>query len=290
MNALTVLVAIVFAAQLVVLSLIAPYWLHKAYKDLQQRYPPETHARLYPVAPRERRRYNTAIAIVRTLIVLAGGLLLFRGLLSGAGPLPLARTMLAVALAQTLPVWLRLPEQMRIVRALRLMPVPAVRSADLRRLRVTDFVSPWMVALGFGANAVALLTAAALSRMPTAHVRTATVLYVVIVSGITLARMLYVTFMPLSMPRPDPYMSDQDVFRARRLRLRTLFGGGAFLGVFLSFAQLYAMGALHLDVVDVCIGTSVFCQLVYLLAVRGTTRVLATRDGSVYRLDATTRA
>lgn len=288
MNASTALVAIVFAAQIGVLSIIAPYLFRRAYLDLRKRFPPETHARLYPVSPGELRGYRAAVAVVRAVIVVAGVALLIQGLVTREDPVRFARTMIWVFMAQTVPAFMRFPGELRVIRAFRSMPAPAIRSADLRRLRVTDFVSPLVLVLGFAANAAAILTAVALSRMPAVHVSNALVSYIITVSGVVLARMVYVASMPISMPRPDPYMADPDVFKTRRLRLRMLFVGGALLGAFLTVAQLYriGIGTLHLNIVGFCIGTSLVCQLGYLVIVRAVVRALAERDGSVYRLDA----
>ncbi len=288
MNASTILVAIVFAAQIVVLSIVIPYLFHRASADLRRRFPPETHARLYPVPPGELRRYNRAIAVVRAVIVVVGVLLLVEGLIAHEGPVTLARTMLWIFMAQTVPAFLRLPQELRMVRAFRQMPAPSVRSADLRRLRVTDFVSPVTVVLGFAANVAAMLTAVALSQMPAMHVGNRVLWYLIIVSGIVLARMLYVTLTPMSIRRPDPYMSHEDVFNARRLRMRLLFVGGTCVGAFLTFSQLYRIGieTLQLNIVGFIVGTSLLCQLGYLLLVRAIVRAIGARDGSVYRLDA----
>lgn len=288
MNALTLLVAIVFAAQILALSILAPYLFYRAYVDLRRRFPPETHARLYPIPPGELRRYHTPIAVVRAVIVLAGIALLARGLIAHDDPVTLARTMLWVFMAQCVPAFLRFPQEVRMVRAFRQMPAPAVRSADLRRLRVTDFVSPVTIVLGFAANAAAILTAVALSQMPEMHIGNRVLWYLITVSGIVLARMVYVALMPISMRRPDPYMSDEDVFNTRRLRMRLLFVGGACVGAFLTFSQLYriGIGTLHLNIVGFIIATSLLCQLGYLLLVRAVVRAIGARDGSVYRLDA----
>jgi hypothetical protein len=47
------------------------------------------------------------------------------------------------------------------------------------------------------------------------------------------------------MARPNPYMSDADLFRARQVRLRMLFGMGILMGIYMSFMQLLAAGLLQ---------------------------------------------
>jgi hypothetical protein len=122
LSAPTVLVTIVFAAQILVLSVLVPYQYRRAYSRLKERYPPQTYPRLYPVAPGEAERFIAILAVVRLLVVMASTTLFAVFLAEGRGPVALARTMLCIVLAQTVPmlVWLRW--QQRVARAFRAMP------------------------------------------------------------------------------------------------------------------------------------------------------------------------
>src|SRR5580698_1591221 len=67
-------------------------------------------------------------------------------------------------------------------------------------------------------------------------------LYVLAVSGWLLLRMLVTLRSPGSIPRPDPYMTDADVFRTRRQRLRVLFIAGAVVGIAFTVLLMFKAG------------------------------------------------
>jgi hypothetical protein len=112
-------------------------------------------------------------------------------------------------------------------------------------------------------------------------------LYVLAVSGWLLLRMLVTLRSPGSIPRPDPYMTDADVFRTRRQRLRVLFIAGAVVGIAFTVLLMFKAGRLPVDIVAICVGCSILCQLAYLGMARVVLRTFAVRDASVYRAEVT---
>jgi len=285
-SAPTVLVTTVFAAQILVLSVLVPYQFHKAYSRLKERYPPSAYPRLYPVAPGKGQRFNAILLVVRLLIVTASTAIFAVDLVEGHGPVALARTMICVTLAQAVPALVWLIWQQRMARAFRAMPAPPVRSAELRPSRLTDFVPLPVIAAGIAGPVVSLVSAIALYRTDPDQLRVIA-LYVLVVSGWLVLRMLMALRAPGSMPRPDPYMTDADVFRARRQRLRVLFVVSAVMGVAFTLILLFQAGRLPVDIVAISIGCSILYQLVLLGTTRVVLRRLAVRDASVYRAEAT---
>jgi hypothetical protein len=286
LSAPTVLVTVVFAAQILVLSVLVPYQFRKANSRLMERYPPRAYPRLYPVVPGEIERFNAILAVVRLVIVVAGTATFAVHLAEGRTPADLARTMVWVALAQTVPglVWARW--QLRMARKARAMPAPPVRSAELHPSRLTDFVPLPLIAAGIAGSVLSLVSAIALYRTDPGR-QWVTVVSVLAFSGWVLPRMLIALRAPGSIPRPDPYMTDGDVFRTRRQRLRGLFMGSAVVGASCTLILLFKSGRLPVDIVAICIGCSILCQLIYLGAARVVLRTLAMRDASVYRAEAT---
>jgi hypothetical protein len=282
----TLLVTIVFAAQLLVLSVLVPYLFHKAYSRLKETYPPAAYPRLYPVAPGDVERFNTILMAVRLVVVVASTTKFAVDLVEGHGPAALAQTMIWILLAQAVPALVRLPWQLRMARAFRAMPAPSVRSAELRRSRLSDFVPSPLIAAGIAGAGVSMVGAIALYTTDPDQSRLMT-LYVLAVSGWLLLRMLLALRAPGSIPRPDPYMTDADVFRARRQRLRMLFMLAAVVGVALTKRLLFITGRLPVDIIAICVGCSILCQLVYLGTARVVLRTLKVRDASVYRAGAT---
>lgn len=285
-SAPTLLVTTVFAAQILVLSVLVPYQFHRAYTTRKKRYPPSAYPRLYPVAPGEDERFNAILAVLRLVVVVASAARFAVDLVEDRGPAALARTMILVALAQAVPGLLWLAWQRRLARAFRAMPAPSVRSAELRPSRLTEFVPFPLIAAGIAGSAISLVSAIALYRTDPDHSWLIS-LYVLAVSGWLLLRMLMALRAPASMPRPDPYMTDADVFRARRQRLRALFAYSAVAGAAFTLVLLFRAGKLPVDIVTMSIGSSILAQVIIFSAARVVLQRLAVRDASVYRAEAT---
>ena len=161
-SATTALVTPVFAAQIMVLSIWAPFQLHEAYSRLKHQYPPSDYPRLYPVAPLTNERFTSMLLVVRLVIVLASMTLFAVELFAGRGPHTLARTLVWSLLAQSVPALMRLPWQLALARAFRAMPPPPVRSAELRPTRLTEFVPLPLIAAGMAAAAASMVGAVTL--------------------------------------------------------------------------------------------------------------------------------
>jgi hypothetical protein len=121
-----VLVTVVFAAQILVLSVLVPYQWHRTYSRLKERYPPRDYPRLYPVPAGKVERFNTILTVVRIVIAVAGTAIFAVDLAEGRDPDDLAQTMMWVALAQAVPALVWVPWQLRMARAFRAMPAPSV--------------------------------------------------------------------------------------------------------------------------------------------------------------------
>ena len=284
----SLLVVAVFVSQILVLSVLVPYRFHRAYSRLKEKYPPQDYPKLYPVGPAEVARFNAILAVVRLVIVLVGIARFAVQWAEGDDPADLAQTMMWVAIAQAVPALLRLRWELRVARAFRAMPAPAVRSAELRASRLGDFVPLPLVLAGVGGLVLSLGSAVFLYVTDPDQPRiVAVAIFVLAYSGWLLARIVIALNAPGSSPRPDPYMTDADVFRARRLRLRVLFTVAAAVGIGLTLIVLFQAGMLPVDIVAIRIGASILYQLVYLGTTQAVMKTLAMRDTNVYRVEAT---
>jgi hypothetical protein len=70
-SAPTLLVTLVFLAQILVISVLVPYQFHKAYSSLKERYPPDAYPRLYPVAPGRDASFNAILAVTNSQLLAA---------------------------------------------------------------------------------------------------------------------------------------------------------------------------------------------------------------------------
>ena len=168
---------------------------------------------------------------IHAVVGLSGAVTLGLGLAYFESPLQLARAMVLVLMVQFLTVVARLPSQWRMARAFREMPAPSVRSVELRAWRAVDFVPPALIGVGLAGSGLALGSAALVYVQRAGS--PALLAYSGVVNAALLLRMLYVLFGPRTWVRPDPYMSEADVFRVRQIRMRLLFGGAALLGAYL---------------------------------------------------------
>jgi hypothetical protein len=275
-------VATTFVAQILTMSFIVPARFRRYFALLFERYPQREYPRLYPVPQEQMER---SIAMHKPLYAatgIAGLIVLGTGLASGANATTLGRLMTYYMLVQFLPLLSRLVWTMRVARAFRAMAPPAVRSAELRRTHVTDFVPPLAIALGL-LGSCAALTCAVLAYLWSGSM--AQVAFTLVLHGWLTSRMVYVLLTPVTLGRSDPYMSQADVFRARQQRLRLLFIGGGLLGAYGCFMLLYGVNVVRFDFAYLCAGASIVSQAVILLGASRTLRTLGARDFSVYRSD-----
>ena len=187
-------------------------------------------------------------------------------------------------LVQLLPLYIALPLAIRINRDLRSMPPPSPRSAELRKWRVTDFISPLWIGLGI---AVGVLSVACAVAVHLYRPGTQGIIFTGIVSGVVLLFMSHAVFGfgQAITTRADPFMSQADTFRVRQRVYRTLFVGNPAFGALLTLSLLHNSGLVHIDVAYLFMGLSVICQLSGLDLVSRQNRDLDTRDFSVYRAD-----
>jgi hypothetical protein len=277
------LIAVVFVAQILVLSFLTPRRRNHFYSLMFTRYPPQEYPRLYPVPPERIQRMQSFFKPLHVAFGMCAAITLGVGLVRGLAAPELARWMFFCLLAQILPLYLALPRSIKWTKAYRAMPPPSVRSAELRSWRIVDFVSPLRIGLGlFGVGLALVCAVVAYLQRPQVLIMS---LWCASFSGWLLLRMIYVLFRPVGFDRLDPYMSATDTFRARQRRFRFQFSAGAVLGGFFSLIVLYDAQLLRLDPVYLMIGISVLFQLLGIVLVLAQGRDLATRDFSVYRAD-----
>ncbi|HTV79876.1 MAG TPA: hypothetical protein VMF03_16610 [Steroidobacteraceae bacterium] len=278
-----VLIAVVFAAQIFVLSFLTPVRRHHFWALMFTRYPPGEYPRLYPI-PRERIQRRLAFfRPMHRIIGVGAAIALAVGLIKGVPAWELASWMLYCMVVQILPLYIGLPWSMKLIRAYRAMPPPSVRSAQLRPWRITDFVSPLLICLGL----VAITAALACSVLAYRHRPQSLVMVLLCggASGLLLIQMLRLVVGPLPVVRVDPYMSDADTFRIRQTRFRNSFRGGMIFGLYFALIQLYFTHLIRFDLAYLAIGISLFFQLFGLRITSYQGRDLETRDFSVYRAD-----
>lgn len=283
----TFLIAAVFASQILMCSFFTAWRLATSERLMREKYPAEEYPRLYPIAPARMHRQFQQRMGLRLLIGVAAVAVLADGLWRGVGAGELAKHMIWAAMAQTLPTLLFAPQQLRLAKALREMPAPAVRSAELRAWRVVDFVPSAWITLGITMSALSLACGAYyFFQTPS---RNSLPLHTLgfTINTLLLARMLYVLTRPVVMALPDPYMSAEDIFRGRQRRLRMLFRVATIQAVYFAFMEAYVAGQVRFDYIYLAAGVSVLCQV---LAVRMTHMVqsaVTQRDLSPYRAEPT---
>jgi hypothetical protein len=279
-----VLITTLFISQIVVCSFLSARSFASTNNLMREKYPPQEYPKLYPISAERMQRQHTQRMALRMSIAGVAILVLIASLSQHATAYQLAERLLWVAIAQMLPTLLLLPHQLSITRALKAMPPPAVRSAELRAWRVTDLVSPTAIALAIVASTIPLCMAAYfwLHGTPNGNKRP---WILALICGLLLARMLYLLLVPSTMTRPDPYMSDSDLLRARQMRIRMLFSMGIFMGIYVTFMQLLVAGLLQIDRVFVIAGVSVLVQLLSLRMSGMVRKLIDKRDFTPYRAE-----
>jgi len=204
-------------------------------------------------------------------------------------PRNLAGLMTMCLLVQTLPVYVALPLAIRIQMGLQSMPPPSPRSVELRKWRVTDFISPLWIGLGVVVQVLSLACAVGVYIY---RPGTLGIFISLIGSGLMLLAMgaALLGYGYALAPRADPYMSHADTFRVRQRTYRAIFVGGAGLGAWQIFTLVYNTGLVHFDFPYWALAVSVLFQLQGLALVFKQNRDLDTRNFNVYRAGGSAQA
>jgi hypothetical protein len=279
---LILLIAAVFASQILVLSFLTPFRWQQYYVLLFKRYPPELFPRLHPVATEAIERRLATFRIMALIVGGGSGIAFIGTLLYATRPLQLWACMILCLVAQAAPWCMALILDMQVKRAFLTMPAPSVRSVDLRRWRLTDFVSPVSIGLGLAGQASALACAVV---MRVYHPNAANIVFFGITSSAWLLLMTYLLFGHAVFFRTDSYMTSVDTFHTRQRFYRRLFLFGTLLGAFGVFSLLGTAHVIHLRAAYFAMGMSAFFQLRAIAGVSDRRRDLEVRDFSVYRAD-----
>lgn len=278
------LIAVVFASQIFVLSFYTPIRWQQYHAVLLKRYPPEEYPRLHPL-PKEALERKFALFRPMHLIIGVGAILtLGAALIYAAHPRSLAGLMMMSLLVQILPLYIALPLAFRIQNAFRSMPPPNPRSVELRKGRVTDFISPLWIGLGIAAQTlqIACTVAKFLYRPGSLGIFPG----LIFGGGMLLVMIFAVSGYGYAIAtRADPHMSLADTFRNRQNIYRGLFIGGGAFAVWGALSSLFNAELVRFDVAYLFLGSSVVFQLWGLFLVSRQNSDLATRDFSVYRAD-----
>lgn len=277
------LVAIVFASQILVCSFLSAWRFALASRLMSQNYPPEEYPRLYPLPPEQMKQQAELRNLVRIAIGIAAVLVLASTLVRDTSPGRMAQHMMWIILAQLVPTAMALPQQIRLAKAARSMPAPAVRSADLRSWMAREFISSVEIVLGVAVSCAALVCTLYLS-IRNSELTPALSLSL-LANGALLTRMLHVLFGPTVMHRPDPYMSDADLYRTRRLRIRLLFRTSIATGLYFSFVLAWRAGWMQIDGLYIAIGLSVAAQIASLFFTQRVVHATTDRDAAPYRVE-----
>jgi hypothetical protein len=276
-------ITIVFLSQIVVVSFVAPIRFRRLYAKLHDSYPESEYPLFYPVPhaemERKLRRY-TMLRMATGPIALAA---LVYGIVLAGDPQQLARIMAGVLMLQMLSTLLAYRWRPGILRAMSKLPPPARRSAELRRWRITDFVSPALIVL---ALASVLSVFAAVSWVFVGAPGDGGIIGFAILGALPiatayLAGMLFRIWKPVSQVRSNTHSMQSDLFRQRQIRLRLLFGAATLTGLALSFVLLAGAGTLGLDWTSMAV--SVLAQFLTLVVPGLAFRAIRSLDFSEYR-------
>jgi hypothetical protein len=281
----TLLVALIFASQIVVLSFYTPIRWQQYHARLFEKYPREMYPMLHPLPRGELERKFAIFRPMHLIIGVVAILALLGAVIYADNPRKLAGPMVMCLLLQVmLPLYVALPLEARIQKALSSMPPPSPRSVELRKWRVTDFISPLWVGLGI---AVQLLNLACAVAVYWYRPGTLGIFPTGIGSGVTLLIMAGALFGfgYFKATRADPFMSQVDTFRLRKRIFLGLFAGSVAFSAMQPFTLLSNAGFVHFDFEYQAVCLSITAQLVGFALVSGLNRDFNTRDFSVYRAD-----
>jgi hypothetical protein len=208
-NILILLIAAVFASQILVLSFLTPFKWHQCYVLMFKRFPPALFPRLYPVATDAIERRLAMFRFTALVVGCGSGVAFIGTFLYATRPLRVWECMILCLVAQAAPWCIALILDFQVKRAFLTTPAPSVRSVDLRRWRLTDFVSPLSIGLGFAGQGSALACAV---MMHIYHSNAANITFFGITSSAFLLLMTYLLFGRVVFFRTDSYMTSADTF------------------------------------------------------------------------------
>jgi hypothetical protein len=279
----TLLIAIVFLSQIVVVSFVAPIRFRRLYAKLYDSYPETEYPRFYPVPHDEMERQLRRYTMLRMATGPIGLAALVYGIVVAGDPQQLARIMMGVLMFQMFSTLLAYRWRPGILRAMSKLPPPARRSAELRRWRITDFVSPALIVLALASvlSAFAAVTSVFVGARGDAGINGFAILGALPIATAYLAGMLFRIWKPVSQVRGDTHSMQSDLFRQRQVRLRLLFGAATLTGLALSFVLLAGAGTIGLDWTSMAL--SVLAQFLYLMVPGLAFRAIGSLDFSAYR-------
>lgn len=219
----TILFCVVFASQVLLISWFFPRRVISRARYVLQNFPPSTHPRLYPYPPEHFERWLRNIARINLVIVVAGLsiiVVLILGTLGGRWDGSIVTPWSASGewdAAIVIPFFLvQFPAALgymhfsgrKLLRAMAKAPPPRVRTTELRRRRLVDFVSPTLLGVAALAN-VAFIAFVLYDyrrfELPwfKAAGSIASVAFVLLVFSVTIG-------VALRAQKPDPYQAHQD--------------------------------------------------------------------------------
>lgn len=284
---LSLLIGIVTLSQILVLSFIAPIRLRR-FSTMQYDNHPETeYPRWYPVPRAELDRLVNRHVVVSMAAGLVGLIWLICAMVIGAAPMSLAAFTMCFLLLQLWSgelAWLR--GARKVLRALREMPPPARRSVELHRWRISDFVSPVVIVLGFASQlaAVAVGMYAYLQGRHAALPASGFIVVALLAASLwILGRLVYRILRPVSPARIDPSMADADLYRLRQRVVQGQFVQAATVGLLNAFALAIFGGIIAIDPLWFFLAFSLWAQARWLLSPGSLFRFVRSQDFSVYR-------
>lgn len=223
----TILFCFVFLSQVLLISWFYPRRVIGNSKYVLQNFPPSTHPKLYPYPPEYLERWHSNIARFNLLMVVAG--LLIIGLILGTLLGEWDGGIFASSRKKDWVEFIVVPfflvqfvaglvymnsSRLKILRAMAQAPPPRVRTTELRRRRLVDFVSPTMLV-------VAALTNVAFIAFVLYDYRRFELPWFKAVGVIASVAFVFLVFsvsvgIALRAPKPDPYQAHQD--RSKTIR------------------------------------------------------------------------
>jgi hypothetical protein len=281
----TLLITIVFLSQIVVLSFVAPIRFHRLYAKLYVSYPEAEYPRFYPVPRAEMDRSLKRYLMIRMATGPIGLAALVYGLFNGTDPQQLGRIMGGVLIVQILSGILAYRWRPGLLRAMSKLPPPSRRSAELRRWRITDFVSPALVALGLASelSVFAVVAYVYIAGQGDRGIIGFAIFGAIPISIAYLAWMLLRIWKPVWSTRGNTYPSETDLFRQRQRGFRVLFVAATITGLILSFLLLAGAGTIGLDFLWTRLAISLLAQALVLVVPSLAFRMIGSLDFSGYR-------
>jgi len=282
----------VYVLQVVVTSFYSPWLMRRRSRQLVENYPPAEYPRLYPESPEVLKGKQTILRRLNSFIGVAGLLAILASLLFWKKDMPnlILRDFLHPLFViscycgiQVIPALIYARWGCLAAGRLREMGTPTRRSATLQRLKITDYISPALVVFGLASTLTAFILSAywLMNGMGPQDV----MIKVTVASGFPLSLLLHRTLRAPQFKRPDPFMSQDDLFRQRSLRMRVLFLGCGICALFFFFIAAARVGILgpEPNISYIFVFACLLFIVQSLSLSRFLTRMPEQRDFSVYR-------